>query len=216
MILSWTRLPGVPNLQEQSQEILRQRESLAVTSKTIEQYRTGTAGNTVEQVSAGGGKYDAGMGNVIDISRGRAAGGVKGQIDRQAASEYKNQSLLDGAEVIQRHQSGAEPVIGDTGTIESYKGDVGSESGWREVSTPHGTWFVMDGITAKAKFSNYSANTALNNRSEMTVSASSGLQNEVRWTHLATDNKQFSRIIGCQKRWENPPRDTHCKNTAIG
>ena len=117
----------------------------------------------------------------------------KGQIDRQAASEYKNQSLREGAEVIQRHQSGAEPVIGDTGTIESYKGDVGSESGWREVSTPHGTWFVMDGITAKAKFSNYSANTALNNRSEMTISASSGLQNEVRWTHLATDNKQFSK-----------------------
>jgi hypothetical protein len=162
-------------------------------SKTIEQYRTGTAGNTVEQVSAGGGKYDAGMGNVIDISRGKAAGGVKGQIDRQAASEYKNQTLRDGAEVIQRHQSGAEPVVGDAGTIESYKGDVGSESGWREVSTPHGTWFVMDGITAKAKFSNYSANTALNNRSEMTISASSGLQNEVRWNHLATDNKQFSK-----------------------
>jgi hypothetical protein len=51
----------------------------------------------------------------------------------------------------------------------------------------------MDGITAKAKFSNFSANTALNNRSEMTVSASSGLQNEVRWNHLATDNKQFSK-----------------------
>jgi hypothetical protein len=162
-------------------------------SETIEQYRTGVAGNTVDQVSGGHGKFDAGMGNVMDISRGRAAGGFKGQVDRQAASEYKNQSLLDGAEVIQRHQSGAEPVIGDTGTIESYKGDVGSESGWREVSTPHGTWFVMDGITAKAKFSNFSANTALNNRSEMTVSASSGLQNEVRWNHLATDNKQFSK-----------------------
>ena len=27
----------------------------------------------------------------------------------------------------------------------------------------------------------------------MTVSASSGLQNEVRWNHLATDNKQFSK-----------------------
>jgi conjugal transfer mating pair stabilization protein TraG len=161
--------------------------------KATRKFEDGMAGNMAEQISSGVGKTDAGLDNVIDIATGRAAGGVKGQIDRQAESEYKNQSLRDGTEAIQKRQSGAEPVIGDTGTIESYKGDVASESGWREVNTPHGTWFVMDGITAKAKFSNYSANTALNNRSEMTVSASSGLQNEVRWTHLATDNKQFSK-----------------------
>ena len=155
------------------------------------QFESGMAGNLAEQISSGKGKTDAGLDNVIHIASAKSAGDVKGQMIRKQTSEYRNMNLHDGTETIQTRETASQPVIGQTGTISSYKGDSGS--GWSEFSTPHGTWSVMDGTTAKAKYSNYSAHTALNNRAEMTQSASSGLQSEIRWNHLLTDNKQFSK-----------------------
>jgi hypothetical protein len=160
-------------------------------SKTIEQYRTGTAGNTVEQISAGGGKYDAGLGNVIDISRGRAAGGVKGQIDRQAASEYKKQSLLEGAEVIQRHQSGAEPVIGDTGISSSMRGE--NKEGWRVIENQNGVRYEQNEKTPWAQVKNFNPQMTLSNKAELNKSAAKSLQKDIRWNNVYTNANQFAK-----------------------
>ena len=160
-------------------------------SKTIDQYRTGVAGNTVEQISAGSGKYDAGLGNVIDIARGRAAGGVKGQIDRQSASEYKNQSLLEGAEVIQRHQSGAEPVIGDTGISSSMRGE--NKEGWRVIENQNGVRYEHNEKTPWAQVKNFNPQVTLSNKSELNKSAAKSLQNDVRWNNAYTNTSQFAK-----------------------
>jgi hypothetical protein len=160
-------------------------------SKTIERYREGTAGNTVDQVSAGGGKYDAGLDNVIDISRGRAAGGFKGQIDRQQSSEYKDQNLRDGAEVIQRHQSGAEPVIGDTGRSSSMRGE--SKEGWRVIENENGIRYERDARTPWAQVKNFNPQMTLSNKAELTKSAAKSLQNDIRWNNVYTNTDQFAK-----------------------
>ncbi|MGV8057565.1 MAG: conjugal transfer protein TraG N-terminal domain-containing protein [Smithellaceae bacterium] len=159
-------------------------------SKTIEQYRTGTAGNTVDQVSAGSGKYDAGLGNVIDISRGRAAGGVKGQIDRQQSSEYKDKSLREGAEVIQRHQSASEPVIGDTGISSSMRGE--NKEGWQLIENQHGIRYEQNERTPWAQVKNFNPQMTLSNKAELNKSAAKSLQNDIRWNNLYTNAEQFA------------------------
>jgi conjugal transfer mating pair stabilization protein TraG len=166
-------------------------EVLGGASKTIEQYRTGTAGNMVDQVSSGGGKYDAGLGNVIDISRGRAAGGFKGQIDRQQSSEYKDKSLREGAEVIQRHQSSAEPVIGDTGISSSMRGEK-SKEGWQLIENQHGIRYEQNERTPWAQVKNFNPQMTLSNKAELSKSAAKSLQNEIRWNNLYTNAEQFA------------------------
>lgn len=159
-------------------------------AKTIEQYRTGTAGNTVDQVSAGGGKFDAGLGNVIDISRGRAAGGFTGQIDRQQSSEYKDQSLRDGAELIQRHQSASEPVIGDTGISSSMRGE--NKEGWRVIENQSGVRYEQNERTPWAQVKNFNPQMTLSNKAELSKSAAKSLQNDIRWNSLYTNAEQFA------------------------
>jgi hypothetical protein len=160
-------------------------------SKTIGQHKMGTAGNTVDQVSAGAGKYDAGMENVIDISRGRAAGGFKGQIDRQQSSEYKDQSLRDGAEVIQRHQSSAESVIGDTGRSSSMRGE--NKEGWQVIENQNGVRYEHNERTPWAQVKNFNPQMTLSNKAELTKSAASSLQNDIRWNSVFTNADQFAR-----------------------